>query len=79
MRILVGGVGGTHMKVLVTGHKKPVRIPSSPNMTVSEMVAAVRAATVTWKYSAVSIGYPESVVQCYPIMEPYHLGHGGLG
>jgi polyphosphate glucokinase len=79
MRILVGGGGGTHMKVLATGHKKPVRIPSSPNMTVSEMVAAVRAATVTWKNSAVSIRYPRSVVQCHPIVEPYHLGHDGLG
>lgn len=77
MRIPVGG--GTHMKVLLTGHKKPVRISSSPNMTVSEMAAAVRAATVTWKNSAVSSGHPGSVVQCHPIMEPYHLGHGGLG
>jgi polyphosphate glucokinase len=77
MRILVGGVGGTHMKVLVTGHKKPVRIPSSPNMTVSEMVAAVRAATVTWKYSAVSIGYPESVSSAIPSWNRTILGMAG--
>ena len=47
MRILVIDVGGTHVKVLATGYKKSVRIPSGPNMTAAKMVAAVRAATVT--------------------------------
>ena len=61
MRILVIDVGGTHVKVLATSHKKPVKIPSGPHMTAAKMVAAVRAATVTWKYHAVSIGYPGSV------------------
>lgn len=79
MRVLVIDVGGTHVKVLATGHKKPVKIPSGPHMTAAKIVAAVRPATVTWIYHAVSIGYPGSVVQCHPIMEPYHLGHGGLG
>jgi predicted NBD/HSP70 family sugar kinase len=79
MRILVIDVGGTHVKVLATGHKKPVRIPSSPNMTVAKMVAAVRAATVMWKNNAISIGYPGTVVQCHPIMEPYHLRRDWVG
>lgn len=56
MRVLVIDVGGTHLKVLATGHKKPVKIPSGPHMTAAKIVAAVRAATVTWIYHAVSIG-----------------------
>jgi polyphosphate glucokinase len=79
MRILVIDVGGTHVKVLATGHKKPVKIPSGPHMTAAKMVAAVRAVTGTWTYHAVSIGYPGSVVHGSPIMEPYHLGRGWLG
>jgi polyphosphate glucokinase len=79
MRILVIDVGGTHVKVLATGHRKPVKIASGPCMTAAEMVAAVRAATTKWKYDAVSIGYPGSVVQGHPIMEPYHLGCGWVG
>jgi predicted NBD/HSP70 family sugar kinase len=79
MRILVIDVGGTHVKVLATGHRKPVKIASGPHMTAAEMVAAVRAATTKWKYDAVSIGYPGSVVQGHPIMEPYHLGCGWVG
>lgn len=33
MRILVIDIGGTHVKVLATGHKKLVEIPSGPKMT----------------------------------------------
>ena len=79
MRILVIDVGGTHVKVLATGHRKAVKISSGPHMTAAEMVAEVRAATTKWKYDAVSIGYPGSVVQGHPIVEPYHLGRGWVG
>jgi len=79
MRILVIDVGGTHVKVLATGHKQRVEIPSGPKMTPAGMVAAVRAATVGWKYDAVSIGYPGAVVHGRPIIEPSHLGTGWVG
>jgi predicted NBD/HSP70 family sugar kinase len=76
MRILVIDVGGTHVKVLATGHQQRVEIPSGPRMTPAKMVSAVRAATVVWKYDAVSIGYPGAVVHGRPIIEPRHLGSG---
>ena len=79
MRILVIDVGGTHVKVLATGHQQRVEIPSGPRMTPAKMVSAVRAATVVWKYDAVSIGYPGAVVHGRPIIEPRHLGSGWLG
>lgn len=76
MRILVIDVGGTHVKVLASGRKKKVEIPSGPHMTPAKMVAEVRAATDGWTYEAVSMGYPGPVVQGHPITEPYHLGRG---
>jgi polyphosphate glucokinase len=79
MKILVIDVGGTHVKVLATGHKKRVEFPSGPKMTPAKMVAAVRAATADWQYDAVSIGYPGCVVNGRPIIEPYHLGRGWVG
>jgi hypothetical protein len=79
MRILVIDVGGTHVKVLATGHKQRVEIPSGPKMTPAKMVSAVRAVTIGWKYDAVSIGYPGAVVHGRPIIEPRHLGSGWLG
>ena len=78
MRILVIDVGGTHVKVLATGHRQRVLIPSGPRMTPARMVAAVRAATAGWQYDAVSIGYPGPVVQGRPRREPYNLGPGWM-
>ena len=79
MRILVIDVGGTHVKVLVTGHKQRVEISSGPKMTPAKMVSAVRTATVGWRYDAVSIGYPGPVVHGRPIVEPRHLAAGWVG
>ena len=79
MKILVIDVGGTHVKVLATGHKKRIEFPSGPKMTPAKMVAAVRAATADWTYDAVSIGYPGSVVHGRPIIEPRHLAAGWVG
>src|SRR5213594_1376626 len=79
MKILVIDVGGTHVKVLASGHKKPIEIPSGPDMTAKKMVAAVRQATAGWKYDAVSIGYPGPVLHGRPVAEPPHLGPGWVG
>jgi polyphosphate glucokinase len=79
MRILVIDVGGTHVKVLATGHKKRVEFPSGSKMTPTKMVAAVRRATADWKYDSVSIGYPGIVVHGRLISEPHHLGSGWMG
>lgn len=77
--ILVIDVGGTHVKVLATGQKVPVKIPSGPKMTAAKMVKQVRAATKGWDYSAVSMGYPGPVVHGHPLSEPHNLGGGWVG
>ena len=59
---MVIDVGGTHVKVLATGHEVRVEIRSGPRMTPAKMIAAVKDATVGWEYDAVSIGYPGTVV-----------------
>jgi polyphosphate glucokinase len=77
--VLVVDVGGTHIKVLATGHTAPRRIPSGPEMTARQMVRAVRKATNDWRYSAVSIGYPGAVLHGKPASEPHNLGGGWVG
>ena len=77
--ILVVDVGGTHIKVLATGRKEPVKIPSGPKMTPKKMVKEVREATKDWNYSVVSIGYPAPVVHGHPFCEPHNLGGGWVG
>ena len=78
-RILVIDIGGSHVKLLATGQRRPIKIVSGPTMTPGEMVAAVRAATAHWEYDLVSIGYPGPVVADAPIAEPMHLGTGWVG
>jgi polyphosphate glucokinase len=77
--ILVIDVGGTNVKVLATGQKEPIKIPSGPKMTARKMVKEVRKATSGWKYSAVSIGYPGPVVHGRPLSEPRNLAGGWVG
>jgi polyphosphate glucokinase len=77
--ILVIDVGGTNIKVLATGRKEPVKIPSGPNMTAKKMVREVRDVTKDWNYSVVSIGYPAPVVHGRPLSEPHNLGGGWVG
>jgi len=77
--ILAVDVGGTHIKVLATGRKEPVKIPSGPEMTPRKMVKEVREATRDWDYSVVSIGYPGPVVHGHPLCEPHNLGGGWVG
>jgi len=79
MKILVIDVGGTHIKVLATGHEQRIEFSSGKKMTPSRMVAAVQAAIVGWEYDAVSIGYPGTVVHGRPLNEPHHLGTGWVG
>jgi polyphosphate glucokinase len=78
-RILVIDVGGTHVKLLVTGMKQPILIPSGPTMTPRAMVRQVKAAVKSIPYDVVSMGYPGPVVHGKPLQEPHNLGKGWVG
>src|ERR1039457_7476245 len=78
-RILVIDVGGTHVKVLVTGMKQPILIPSGPTLTPAVMIRQVKHAVTNFPYDLVSIGYPGPVVHGRPLREPYNLGKGWVG
>jgi polyphosphate glucokinase len=76
MRVLVIDVGGTHVKLLATGRREPVKIDSGPTLTAAAMVKAVKAATRDWSYDVVSIGFPGPVIHGRPLREPHNLGTG---
>lgn len=79
MRILVVDVGGTNVKILATGRRTPVKVPSGPTFTPAEMVKAVKAAVGGWQWDVVSLGYPGPVVHGKPMSEPHNLGPGWVG
>jgi len=77
--ILVIDVGGTNVKLLMTGQKQPVKIPSGPSMSATKMIRVVKKATRSWKYDCVAIGYPGPVINGHPLREPHNLGGGWMG
>src|SRR5262245_3176477 len=79
MKILVIDVGGTHVKLLASGRRAPIKIPSGPSLTPRRMVTAVKRLTEGWSYDAVSIGYPGAVMHGRPVHEPHNLGPGWVG
>ncbi len=79
MKILVIDIGGTFLKLYSSDHHEPVQVPSGAKLTPQAMVKAVRQATVDWKYSAVSIGYPGPIVHGKPLHDPANLGRGWMG
>lgn len=67
MRVLVIDVGGTHVKMLVTGQRERSRFDSGPSPKPS---ALVKQLTQGWSYDAISLGYPGLVVHGWIAGEP---------
>jgi polyphosphate glucokinase len=79
MNVLAIDVGGTRVKMLVSGESEPRRFDSGPTMTPQLMVAGVIEMTRDWKYEAVSIGYPGVVRRNEILTEPHNLASGWVG
>jgi polyphosphate glucokinase len=79
MKVLVIDVGGTHVKILVSGAKEKRAIDSSPTMTAQEMASGVKKLAEDWEYDVVSVGYPGPVLHDRPLTEPHNLGNGWVG
>jgi hypothetical protein len=77
--ILVIDIGGTKVKMLATGHAHPRKIASGPELTPERMVKGVLAACKSWRFEAVSIGYPGLAGAQGPRSEPGNLGSGWVG
>lgn len=79
MKILVIDIGGSKVKLLVTGETEPRKMPSGPELTPERLVEAVQEQTKDWSYEAISIGYPGMVSDNGPRSEPGNLGPGWVG
>lgn len=79
MKVLVIDVGGTHVKVLLSGERVPRRFESGSKLTAKQMVSEVKKIVGDWKYDAVSIGFPGPALRNHPVAEPVNLGRGWVG
>lgn len=78
-KILVVDIGGTNVKVLASGMKEPIKIPSGPTLTPRLMVKKVKDAVKDIEYDVVSIGYPGPMVHGRPLHDPHNLAPGWVG
>jgi polyphosphate glucokinase len=79
MNVLVIDVGGTHIKILATGHNDKREFASGPKMTAEQMVSGVQKLAEGWAYEVVSMGYPGPVLHNRPVADPKNLGPGWMG
>jgi polyphosphate glucokinase len=77
-QVLVLDVGGTHVKLLATGRRVPVKLDSGPDLTPRLMVRRVLEATADWRYDVVTLGYPGPVVRGRPLSDPHNLAPGWM-
>jgi polyphosphate glucokinase len=78
-RVLAIDVGGSHVKVRMSGRRSIRQFESGPEMTPAQMVAGVHESTGDWAYDVVSIGYPGMVIHGKIVSEPHNLGGGWVG
>jgi polyphosphate glucokinase len=78
-RVLAVDIGGTNVKILVTGEAEPRKFASGKDLTPRKMVADVMKLAGNWKYDVVSIGYPGQVVGDRVVTEPHNLARGWVG
>jgi polyphosphate glucokinase len=79
MNVLVIDIGGTHVKIMATGHEEERQAVSGPGMSAQGMVDAVLGLAGDWAFDVVSMGYPGPVVHGKPMLEPKHLAAGWVG
>jgi hypothetical protein len=70
-RVLVIDIGGSHVKMRMSGHRDMLQFVSGPDLTPAAMVKGVRELTAEWNYTAVSIGYPGIVIHGKIVIEPH--------
>jgi polyphosphate glucokinase len=79
MNVLVLDVGGTNVKLKVSGCEEMKKVPSGRGMTAQQMVDVIVPAIIGWKYDAVTVGFPAPVVDGRIAREPVNLGGGWVG
>src|ERR1700675_2356702 len=78
--VLAVDVGGSHVKLLVSGAgDESRRFASGPELMPQTMVERIAALTGDWSYDSVSVGVPSPVHAGHVVAEPVNLGTGWVG
>ncbi len=77
--VLVLDVGGTHVKMLVSGESEPRKIETGFDFTPQQLVDGVTNTARDWQYDGISIGIPGPVLGGRIAANPPNLGCGWVG
>lgn len=75
-KVLVLDVGGTNLKLLLSGETEPTKVPSGTHFTPRALVAAVRKVMGGKPFDVVTIGFPAAIISGKIMHEPHNLGTG---
>jgi polyphosphate glucokinase len=78
-QILAIDVGGSHVKMLLSGGGDVRRFASGSELRPEEMVDGVAELTGDWSYDRVTVGVPAPVQDGHVTVEPVNLGAGWVG
>jgi len=77
--VLAVDVGGSHVKVLVSGETESRRAVSGPTITAAQMAKLALGAAEGWRWDVVTVGIPAPVHAGRVVSEPVNLGKGWVG
>ena len=78
MNVLMVDIGGSNVKMMVSGNEEMRKLPSGRSLTAREMVDGVKAITADWHYDVISLGFPGLVENGKLVREPLNLSGGWL-
>jgi predicted NBD/HSP70 family sugar kinase len=76
LRVLVIDIGGSNVKLMLSGHGEVRKFPSGPGLTPVQLWRGTVATAHGWHFDAISIGYPGVVRDNRIVEEPQNLGRG---
>jgi polyphosphate glucokinase len=79
MNVLVIDVGGSHVKLALSGNADARRFDSAPDLSPTQLIQQVQTHTADWTYSVISLGIPALCGPHGPVAEPGNLGVGWNG
>ncbi|GAA5483186.1 ROK family protein [Haloferula sargassicola] len=76
MKVLVLDIGGSNVKMRMTGQEERTKFSSGPAFTPQDLLAGLKEHAADWDYEAVTVGFPAPVLAGRLPREPKHLGGG---
>lgn len=79
MNVLMIDIGGTNVKLMVSGVDEVRKFKSGGKLTARMLIDETQKRTRDWDFDVISIGFPGPVAHCQPAREPFNLGIGWQG